>query len=241
MIEKIEPADLLKRGAEEFGIVISDEQVDQFMQYMELLKQWNRKMNLTAIEDDREIVIKHFVDSLTILQYIKEEKADVIDVGSGAGFPGIPLKILKGGLDITLLDSLQKRVSFLREVITSLELDGIKAVHGRAEDFGKDGLFREKFQYSVARAVAGMPVLLEYCLPFVKVGGFFIAMKGKNTEEIEESKKALDILGGEIEAIKEFQLPYFNSKRNIILVKKLRHTPTKYPRKSGKPSKQPLK
>ncbi|MGI6777189.1 MAG: 16S rRNA (guanine(527)-N(7))-methyltransferase RsmG [Acetivibrionales bacterium] len=241
MISNTELINLLKQGAQGLNINISDIQAGKFMQYMSLLKEWNTKVNLTAIEDEEGIIIKHFIDSLTILPCI-EENASVIDIGSGAGFPGIPLKIMNPSIELTLLDSLEKRIKFLNEVISRVKLDRVNAVHGRAEDFGKDGSYREKFSYSIARAVANLPVLLEYCIPFVKIGGCFIAMKGRNTaQEIEESKKALDVFGGEITEIKEFILPYTDSKRTIIIIKKLRQTPTSYPRKSGKPSKNPLK
>lgn len=241
-----ELSQLLKDGATHYGKELKQSEVEQFTIYMELLKDWNTKINLTAIEDDREIIIKHFIDSLSILPYLKDEKLKLIDVGTGAGFPGIPIKIANKNLEVTLLDSLDKRVKFLNEVINTANISGdgkegqIRAVHGRAEDMGVNPAFREKYDIAVARAVANLPVLLEYCLPFVKINGFFIAMKGSSTEEFENCGKALDILGGKIEKIHKMELPFTNIERNVVVVRKFRHTPTKYPRKAGKPSKAPL-
>jgi len=241
MNQRSELADLLKNGLYQLGINLEAEQTEQFMAYMDLLKEWNARMNLTAIEDEREIIIKHFIDSLTILPYIERGNKRLIDVGTGAGFPGIPLKIMDRSLEVTLLDSLEKRTKFLNEAIKELGLEGITAVHGRAEDFGAKDNFRERFDYTAARAVAELPVLLEYCLPFVRTGGVFLAMKGSSTEEIESSHGALKTLGGEIEDVKTLTLPFTDIRRNIIIVRKLRQTPTKYPRKPGKPLKNPLK
>ena len=235
-----ELAHFLKKGMSEYGVSLTDIQVNQFDLYRELLKEWNQKINLTAIDDDQEIVLKHFIDSLSIMPYLKNESAKLIDVGTGAGFPGIPLKICADKIEVTLLDSLEKRIKFLNEIITSLKLSGIKAVHFRAEDAGIDKTFREKYDICVARAVANLPVLLEYCLPFVKINGIFIAMKGSSTEEFDKCEKALDILGGKIEKIDKFLLPDSNIERNVVVVRKFRQTPTKYPRKAGKPSKEPL-
>lgn len=232
--------ELLKAGAEEFSITLEDSRIDKFLKYKDILIEWNQKINLTAIEDDRNVIVKHFIDSLSIVPYIKEKKASIVDIGTGAGFPGIPLKIVCEDLKISLLDSLDKRIKYLEEVIKTLGLRGINTFHGRAEDYGVKQGFREAYDIAVARAVANLPVLLEYCLPFVKVGGCFIAMKGSNLEEVENSHKALEVLGGKIEEIKELNLPFSDIKRNIVIVKKLRQTPTRYPRKAGKPSKEPL-
>lgn len=232
--------ELLLEGSSKFDIVLGEEQAGRFFKYKDILKEWNEKINLTAIEDDKEIIIKHFIDSLSIAPFIKDRGTKLIDVGTGAGFPGIPLKIVFPDLKVTLLDSLEKRIKFLDQVIKELGLKEIKAVHSRAEDKGVAADYREQFDIACARAVANLPVLLEYCLPFVKVGGYFIAMKGSSTEEIDNSKKALDILGGKIEDVKEFVLPSSDIKRNVVVVKKFRQTPTKYPRKSGKVSKDPL-
>ena len=240
MEDKAGLVEILKEGSQEYGIELSDVQADKFINYAELLKDWNTRINLTAIEEDKDIIIKHFIDSLTIAPYLIKGGLSIIDVGTGAGFPGIPLKIVIDNLKVTLLDSLDKRIKFLNEVINTTQLKDINAVHGRAEDFGANPEYREKFDISTARAVAALPVLLEYCLPFVKIGGTFIAMKGNNIEELKDSKKALSILGGEIEEVKEISLPFGEMRRNIITVRKLRQTPTKYPRKAGKPSKEPL-
>ena len=231
---------MLIDGAKEFGVNFDDSQINQLERFMEMLKEWNMRMNLTAIEKDEDIIIKHYLDSFSILPCLQNKDIKLIDVGTGAGFPGIPVKIAFGSINITLLDSLEKRIRFLDEVVGALGLEGVKTLHGRAEDIGMNGSYRETFDVSTARAVASLPVLLEYCFPFVKTGGMFIAMKGSNLDEVGQSKKALDILGGEIEDIKQIVLPFSDIKRNIIIVRKLRHTPTKYPRKAGKPSKEPL-
>lgn len=230
---------LLMEGATEYGVSLDDLKISALLEYKRILLEWNEKMNLTAIEEDREIIVKHFVDSLSIMPFLTDIH-NIVDVGTGAGFPGIPLKIAQPTLEVVLLDSLEKRIGFLNTVISTLQLEGISAVHMRAEDAGIAAQYREKFDAAVARAVASLPVLLEYCLPLVKTGGIFIAMKGSNAEEIEGSKKALDILGGKIEAVKEFVLPGSDIKRNIIIVKKLRQTSPRYPRKAGKPTKEPL-
>jgi len=232
--------ELLVKGALQYEKTITQHQIEQFTKYMELLKDWNTKINLTAIEDDREIIIKHFIDSMSILPYVKDHEQKLIDVGTGAGFPGIPLKIVNSNIEVTLLDSLDKRVKFLNEVINSINISKIKAIHGRAEDMGINSAHREKYDIAVARAVSKLPVLLEYCLPFLKINGVFIAMKGNNTEEFENCGRALDILGGKIEKIEKLELPFTNIERNVVVVRKFRHTPTKYPRKAGTPVKEPL-
>lgn len=235
---------LLREGAGRFGLELDSERQALFFKFMEMLKEWNKKFNLTAIEEDRDIVIKHFIDSLSILPYIKgygsPSGLSMADIGTGAGFPGIPVKIAFPGIRMTLVDSLRKRVDFLKEAVKLLGLDDVAAIHGRAEDLGHSPELREKFDLAAARAVAALPVLLEYCLPFVKVGGLFIAMKGSDIQEVESSQKALEILGGEIIGIDEIVLPSSDIKRNIIIIKKFRQISTNYPRKAGKPSKNPL-
>ena len=217
---------------------LNDEQIEEFKKYLELLIEWNEKINLTSITEENEVITKHFADSLSIQKYIKDN-SKVIDVGTGAGFPGIPLKISNSSLEITLLDSLNKRINFLNTIIQELHIEKIKTIHGRAEDFGHNLDYREKFDYAVCRAVAKLNVLAEYMLPYLKIGGTFICMKGPNIEEeIEIAQKALKILGGKIEKIESFELE--GNQRNIIIIKKEKNTPKNFPRKSGIPSKQPI-
>ena len=229
----------LEIAAKQIEIELTKEQIEKYYNYMNLLLEWNEKINLTAIIDPKEIILKHFVDSLTIAKYIKDDEK-MIDVGTGAGFPGIPLSIVKENIDIVLLDSLNKRINFLEEVKENLKLENITTIHGRAEEFGKNKNEREKYDIATSRAVASLNILLEYLLPLVKVGGRAICMKGSNIEEIENAKNALEILGGKIEKIEEITLPNSDIKRNIIIVKKVKNTPSKYPRKPGTPSKEPI-
>lgn len=231
---------LLRELANKINIDLDDEKISKFMLYKNLLQEWNEKINLTAITEDREIIIKHFIDSLTVIKYIPEN-ASVIDVGTGAGFPGIPVKIAKENTDITLLDSLNKRLIYLNEVIDKCELKDISTVHGRAEDFGNNIEYREKYDIAIARAVANLTTLTELCLPFVKIGGSFIAMKGSSIEEIEEAKKAIEVLGGEIKKVDKFILPETDMERNIVIIKKIKNTPKQYPRKAGIPANKPIK
>ncbi len=230
----------LKEKAKQIDIIIEEKQIEQFYEYMNLLLEWNEKINLTAITEPKEIILKHFIDSLTIQKYIQEGQK-VIDVGTGAGFPGIPLSILKQQTEITLLDSLNKRINFLNEIVSSLQIKNIRTVHARVEEFANNKKERESYDIATSRAVAPLSVLLEYLLPLVKVGGFCICMKGSNIEEIKEAEKALEILGGEIEKIENINLPDSDIQRNIIIVKKSKQTPSKYPRKPGTPSKEPIK
>lgn len=236
--------DKMTAGLEEVGISLGDHQMDQFYQYYELLIEWNKVMNLTAITELDEVVSKHFVDSLTLIRGvsdINEIKGRVIDVGTGAGFPGIPLKIAFPNLRITLLDSLNKRIKFLNEVIGQLALDEVMTIHGRAEDFGRNPGYREQYDYCVSRAVANAATLSEYCLPFVKVGGCFIPYKsGKIDEELETGAKAIRMLGGEIEQVVRFQLGAADADRTLVVIRKKEKTAKRFPRKSGIPSKEPI-
>ena len=224
----------------EFNIKINDEQIKKFMNYMNLLLEWNEKINLTAITQPEEVKLKHFVDSLTVLKYINDDDK-VIDIGTGAGFPGIPLKIMNENTKITLLDSLNKRINFLNIVIETLNLRNIQAIHGRAEEIARNKLYREKYDVAVSRAVANLSTLTEYMLPFVKVGGKCICMKGANVnEELERAQNAIKELGGEIERVDNFYLSDNDNERNIIIIRKVKETSSKYPRKAGMPSKEPL-
>lgn len=226
---------------EKIDIKFTEEQLNQFYEYMNLLLAWNEKINLTAITDPNEVILKHFIDSLTINKYIKENST-LADVGTGAGFPGIPLKILRPDLKITLVDSLNKRINFLNEVINKLNLVNIETVHSRIEDFGKNKKYRESFDFVTARAVANLAVLSEYLLPIAKVGGQCVCMKGSSVEEeLSNGKNAIKVLGGKIKNIDEFVLPDSDMSRNVIIIDKIKNTPSKYPRKAGIPIKEPLK
>lgn len=218
---------------------INIKNIEKFYQYMNLLLEWNEKINLTAITKPEDMIEKHFLDSLTIQKYIKENEK-VIDVGTGAGFPGIPLAICNN-FNLTLLDSLNKRVNFLNEVKEKLELNNIQNIHGRAEEIAQNVKYREKFDIATSRAVAPMNVLLEYLLPFVKVGGICLCMKGPNVkEEMFNIEKVVKLLGGSVQKIENIKLLDGKIERNIVIVKKEIQTPRKYPRKAGTPSKTPL-
>ncbi len=226
----------------EFGFSLDEKQIQQFIRYYEMLVEWNCVMNLTAITEYEEVMKKHFVDSLSLIKaYDVNKKVKVIDVGTGAGFPGLALKIAYPSLQITLLDSLNKRIQFLDAVINELQLTGVETIHGRAEDYAKPSKLREKFDLCVSRAVANLSTLSEYCLPFIKEGGYFISYKSeKINEEVQSAEKAIKILGGKIHDQVEFNLPHSNIYRNLFIIKKITKTPAKYPRKAGLPSKEPL-
>lgn len=238
---------IVREYSEKEGLGLTEEQLSQLDTYASMLVKTNEVMNLTNIIDDEGIAVRHFIDSLTLVPYIRaeQEKASrknltIIDVGTGAGFPGVVLKIAMPELDLTLLDSLNKRLNFLNEVSSALGLTGVKTVHGRAEDAGRNKALREKFNISCARAVANLPVLCEYCLPFVREGGAFLAMKGNVDEEEQASTKAILVLGGKKEKTDKFLLPGTDMNRSIVVVRKVRSTPSQYPRQAGKPSKNPL-
>ena len=233
---------ILEDGCQAFGVTLTDKQIEQFEKYYELLVEWNKVMNLTGITEFDEVMQKHFVDSVAAAKYAEMEKVNsLIDVGTGAGFPGIPLKIVYPHIQVTLLDSLNKRIKFLEEVVDNLRLTGIETVHGRAEDAAKKAEYREQFDLSVSRAVANLASLTEYCLPFVKVGGKFVSYKSVSVdEEITQSKKAVYVLGGEIGKVEKFNLPESDMERSLVIIEKKRSTPKKYPRKAGMPTKEPL-
>ena len=223
------------------GVRFSVEQIEQFYKYMNLLIEWNEKMNLTAITEPKEIILKHFIDSITILKYI-DDNSKLVDVGTGAGFPGVPLSIMNPTLKITLVDSLNKRLIFLQEVVKELNLKNIEIVHARAEEFGQNKNYREKFDIATSRAVANLATLSEYLVPLVKIGGKIISMKASNAkEEINDAQKAIEVLGGKIEKIEEFDLPESDIGRTIIIIDNNKCTPAIYPRKAGTPAKEPIK
>lgn len=232
----------LREQAEELGITLSDRQISQFDTYYEMLSEKNKVMNLTAITERDDVTVKHFVDSLALVKAdCGFSRQKVLDVGTGAGFPGIPLKIAFPELNVVLLDSLNKRVKFLEEVIEALELENIKAIHGRAEDYARQKEYREQFDLVVSRAVANLSTLSEYCLPYVKVSGMFLPYKsGRIEEELNKGKHAVKLLGGEIKEVVSFVLPGTDMERTIIKIKKQKAAPKRYPRKAGLPSKEPI-
>ena len=233
--------ELLKTSAEKMGIELSQNQLEKFDLYKKLLLEWNEKMNLTAITDDEGIAIKHFADSISVLPLIENKNASLIDVGTGAGFPGIPLKIANDGFKVTLLDSLKKRITFLEEVKKELGITNLECIHSRAEDGGRNADLREKFDYCVSRAVARLSVLSEYCMPFVAVGGYFISLKGPDAaEELTEAQKAISVLGGKVEKVVEITIPESDLKHCAVVIKKIKSTPKAYPRKAGTAAKKPL-
>ena len=234
---------ILIESLEKIGIKISRKQEEQFDAYQRLLDEWNKVMNLTGITEYSEVVEKHYVDSLSIVKTLDMNQVEnVIDVGPGAGFPGLPLKIAFPHLKVTLLDSLNKRIKFLNEVIDELGLEDIHTIHGRAEDYAKDPTYREQYDLCVSRAVANLATLSEYCLPYVRVNGMFVPYKsGEIDEEVQNSKKAVNILGGKIEDVVKFELPGTDIGRSFVKIHKEKNTPKKYPRKAGMPSKEPIR
>lgn len=231
-----------EKALENLNIHLNEKQIEQFMTYYEMLVETNKVMNLTAITEFDEVIDKHFVDSLALIQAIDlNQPLKVIDVGTGAGFPGIPLKIAFPDLEIVLLDSLNKRIQFLNQVIDTLGLEKISTIHGRAEDFGKNPTYREQFHLCVSRAVANLSTLSEYCVPFVHMDGYFISYKsGKVQEELENAKNAVKLLGGNIENCLNYALADTDMERSLVLIKKIKPTKKAYPRKAGKPTREPL-
>ncbi|MFL0248548.1 16S rRNA (guanine(527)-N(7))-methyltransferase RsmG [Candidatus Clostridium stratigraminis] len=235
--------DMLNEACFNEGLAFDENKYNKLIKYKDMLKEWNEKVNLTAITDDEGIIKKHFIDSLKIFRFSKLKSFKrIIDVGTGAGFPGIPMKILIPEMEIVLLDSLNKRINFLNEVISHLNLDGITAVHGRAEDFARENNYRESFDAAVSRAVANLSVLSELCIPFIKKNGYFIALKGPAVEEeINEAGKAIKVLGGQIESIIPVTVEGTDLNHNLVVVNKINHTAKEYPRKAGVVAKKPLK
>jgi len=234
---------VLIQGARHMDIELDQWQVEMFDSYMRLLKEWNLKLNLTSITEENEIVVKHFLDSMTCAAtgFISDGQR-AIDVGTGAGFPAIPIKILYPGLKMVLLDSLNKRVDFLRTLISCLGLEGVEAYHGRAEELAREEGYREAFDLCLSRAVAHLSILSEYCIPFINRDGKFLAMKGPSfEEELQEARNAIEILGGKVYDTREFVLPGTEIKHYIVIITKVSNTPSKYPRKAGKPAKNPIK
>jgi 16S rRNA (guanine527-N7)-methyltransferase len=234
--------ELLKNGASELGIILNEKQICDIELFEQELFEWNKVMNLTSIKDPKDIVTKHFIDSFTVLKYVQiPPESKVIDVGTGAGFPGIPIKIVRNDIDITYLDSTNKKLNFIINVMNKLEYSKWDAVHNRAEEAGSSEVLREKFDFVTARAVAELKILTEYCLPLVKVGGAFIAMKGEDKgSEVAEAKNAIRLLGGEIENIFNFTLPYTDFARSLIIIRKKSKTPAKFPRLKIQINKEPL-
>lgn len=232
----------LKEDLGLLGVSLTDRQTEQFLMYYEMLVEWNSFMNLTAITEYEEVMKKHFVDSVSLIKaYDVTKSVSVIDVGTGAGFPGLALKIAFPNLHLTLLDSLNKRIHFLNEVIEKLALTEIETIHGRAEDYARPGKLREKYDLCVSRAVANLSTLSEYCLPFVKKGGFFVSYKSeKISEEVKAAQGAISVLGGEVKEQVEFLLPNSDIYRNLFVIEKIKACPAKYPRKAGLPAKEPL-
>ena len=222
------------------NVDITEEQIEKHFEYMNLLLEWNEKINLTAITAQEDVVLKHFIDSMTVLKYIEKDNR-IIDVGTGAGFPGIPIAMMRRDAHVTLLDSLNKRINFLNEVCKQVDIENTNTIHGRAEDMAHNKKMRESYDIAASRAVSNLTTLVEYLLPFVKVGGKCICMKGPDIEEeLNNAKFAIKELGGEIEKVENFLLPASDIERNIIIIKKVRVTSNKYPRKAGMPAKQPL-
>ena len=235
--------DSFKEGLSDLNISLSEEQLAQFLKYYGLLIEKNRVMNLTAITDFEEVIQKHFLDSLSLVKVVAEKPAGrILDMGTGAGFPGIPIKIAFPDCSITLVDSVNKKIGFIQEAVQELGLHNVEAIHGRVEDLGHDVSYREQYDLVVSRAVAALPVLVEYCMPFVKIGGAFLSYKSvKVDEELSAGKKAIQVLGGRLEKDMRFQLPGTEIERAFLLIKKEKPCPKKYPRKAGTPAKMPIR
>lgn len=234
---------VLEDGLQELGLTISETQKKQFLDFYEFLVEKNKVMNLTGITEFQEVLVKHFLDSLMVAKVIDMGNVkSMMDVGTGAGFPGVPVEIMFPDIKSVLLDSLNKRVKFLEETFGILKLTNISAIHGRAEEFAKNKQYREQFDLCVSRAVSNLATLAEYCLPYVKKGGVFVSYKsGKVQEEVDEAAKAISVLGGQVKDVMYFSLPGSDIERSLVVIEKVRNTPGKYPRKAGTPLKEPIK
>ena len=236
---------ILIDGAQRLGINLNEEQIKKFSRYLELLVQWNQKINLTSLKTPQEIIIKHFLDSISCIKvinkYIDSKRINIIDTGTGAGFPGMPIKIICPSIRLSLLEARKKKTTFLENVTEEMNFQQVKILNGRAETFGKGADHRERYDIAISRAVARLNVLSEYCLPLVRVGGLFIAQKGRSyKQETEKSHKAVQLLGGELIGVEKVIVPFINQERYLLVIKKIKHTPSKYPRKEGLPQKRPL-
>ncbi len=236
---------ILIDGAQRLGINLNEEQIKKVSRYLELLVQWNQKINLTSLKIPREIIIKHFLDSISCIKvinkYIDKERINIIDIGTGAGFPGIPIKIICPSIRLSLLEARKKKTIFLEKVTEEINFQKVKILNGRAETFGKGPDYREKYDIAISRAVARLNVLSEYCLPLVRVGGLFVAQKGRSyKEEIDKALKAVQLLGGELIGVENVRIPFINQEKYLLVIKKIKDTPSKYPRKEGLPQKRPL-
>ncbi len=232
---------MFEKILDDWNIDISDRQVSLFQQYFEFLIEWNERINLTSITKKEDVFIKHFADSIALLKFVDLSGLSIIDIGTGGGFPGVPLKIMCPECKVVLADSLSKRISFLQDLIKNLELDGIIAIHGRAEDLAREDDLREKFDIVTSRAVANLSTLSEYCLPFVEKDGLFVSYKSGNIDdEISDARNALGILGGNIEKVEKYTIPFTDYDRSLVFIRRIKSTDMKYPRKAGTPSKKPL-
>ena len=236
---------ILIDGAQKMGINLYKEQVKKFSRFLELLVQWNQKINLTSLKTPREIIIKHFLDSISCVKVINKysdtEGINIIDVGAGAGFPGMPIKIICPSIRLSLLEARKKKAVFLEKIIGEMNFQQVEILNGRAETFGKSEVYRERYDIAISRAVARLNVLSEYCLPLVRVGGLFVAQKGRSyKEETEKSLKTVQVLGGELIGVENVLIPFINQERYLLVIKKIKDTPSEYPRKVGLPQKRPL-
>jgi len=240
-----EDENILINGAQKMGINLHEEQIKKFSRYLELLVQWNQKINLTSLKTPQEIIIKHFLDSISCIKiinkYIRIEGIHIIDVGTGAGFPGIPIKIVCPSISLSLLEARKKKTIFLEKITKEINFQKVEILNGRAETFGKCPDYRQKYDIVLSRALAFLSTLSEYCLPLVRVGGLFVAQKGRSyKEEIDKALKAVQFLGGELIGVESVRIPFINQERHLLIIKKIKDTPSEYPRKEGIPQKRPL-